>query len=294
MKKMKAIFIVVTPLLMLACSKSNNREEPDLSNAYIIEVDNSFSPDKAMVVKFRTSLETEKTVTVPAGKTDVKIPVKAAVGEYVRFSVSKTGSGIVKVYDPKGGLIADYSGFPGIDPTVTDAIVYDFIAFDPDDQVRDPLQYKTGIAKTAADKLLNKPYLIDKRYFIENENITDNMGSQMPCFLTAEYYLRARNFSVPVFNPDLLLIDVEVRKGEGGCTHVGGDTYPPYPQETITRINNKDASFAFPVWDPANPGTPIGVGYSNFTLDSINAAGVITFHKDLSATKKEVFVYRLK
>ncbi|WP_300601967.1 hypothetical protein [Niabella sp.] len=131
---------------MLACSKSNDKEDP----TYPIHMycRSAIQTQKtAISLKFKTSLQTEQTVVTPTNSSVVKVPVKAAIGEYVRFSISTNNAVIVKVYDPKGGQVVKYSGFSTIDPTVTNAIVYDFIAFNPNDQKTNPYSIKQALQR---------------------------------------------------------------------------------------------------------------------------------------------------
>lgn len=277
------IFILI--LFISGCSKSNDTIKID-DQTYIITATN-FSFDQDISLTIKTSLEPEKTTKIKEDTT-TKINIRAAAGEYVQFTVSKVASTYL-ITDSKGTRIADYSSLPYSTGNTT---VLDFIAFDPNDTQKDILQYKTGLAKLAADNLIKKSYLLKERYFTEDGVQTDNSGAQLACSYNDEYHFILYPGELGNFNPERLIFTSSIDKKQSTCSYSG---FEIMPTNAISIVSNVSDVISFPIWDPTSiDGNNSSMIYRQFFIDSINTSGVFTLHRNITNNKKEVFVYKPK
>lgn len=149
-------------LFALGCSKSE-KKIAITDQTYFIKATN-FSGDNNSSVTIKTSLEKEKTFTIPkSGEKDISF--LAAAGEYVKFTVPNNVPCIYRVLDCKGVTIALYEGLPS---PASNPVELDFIAFPPNDTEKNFMKYKTDMAKAIGDNLIGRPYLLSERYYLEN------------------------------------------------------------------------------------------------------------------------------
>ncbi len=277
--------ILIMILFITGCSKSSDTIKID-DQTYIITVTN-FSFDQDISLTIKTSLEPEKTTKIKKDAT-TKINIRAAAGEYVQFTVSKIASTYL-ITDSKGTRIADYSSLPYSTGNTT---VLDFIAFDPNDTQKDILQYKTGLAKLAADNLIKKLYLLKERYFTEDGVQTDNSGAQLDCSYNDEYHFILYPGELGNFNPERLIFTSSIDKKQSTCSY---NDFEIMPTNAISIVSNVSDEISFPIWDPTSiDGNNFSMIYRQFFIDSINTSGVFTLHRNITNNKKEVFVYKPK
>ena len=272
-------------LFMAGCSKSNDTHKTD-DQTYIISVTNP-NVEQDISLTIHTSLEPEKNFTVKRN-TSTKIYIRAAAGEYVQFTVTKAAAYYL-IDDSKGTHIAEYPSQPY---STTNTSVLDFIAFDPNDTKKDILQYKTGLAKVAADNLMKRSYLLKERYFIEDGVQTDNSGAQLACTFDDEYQFIPYPGEWGNFSPERLIFTSSIYKNQSSCSYSG---FEIMPTNNTSIVSNTSNSINFPIWDPlAIDGSNSAMIYRQFVIDSITPSGVFTLHRNITDNKKEVFVYKAK
>lgn len=279
--------IALTIVLFLAsCSKSNHTDDKIDDQTYIISATNpNVEQDISLTIK--TTIQSEKKFTIKSNTT-TKIYIRAAAGEYVQCTVSKVAA-FYLVEDSRGVRLAEYPSLPHSTGNTT---IFDFIAFDPNDTQKDILQYKTGLAKLAADQLIKKTYLLKERYFIEDGVQTDNSGAQLACSYNDEYHFIPSPGELGNFNPERLLFTSFINKRQSTCSY---SDFEIMPTNHISIVSNASNAISFPIWDPLSiDGSNASMIYRHFIIDSINTSGVFTIHRDITTTKKEVFVYTPK
>lgn len=284
----RIFFILIILTFSISCSKPDNTNNSDKidDRTYIITATN-FSIEQDISLTIKTSLQPEKNFTIKRDAT-TKIYIRAAAGEYVQFSVSKVTS-FYLINDSKGTRLAEYSSLPY---STGNTSVLDFIAFDPNDTQKDILQYKTGLAKLAAQNLIKKTYLLTERYFIEDGINKDNSGAQLACSYDDEYKFIPYPGEKGNFNPERLMFTSSIDKKQSSCSYSG---FEIMPTNAVSIVSNIDDMISFPIWDPTQiDGNNFSMIYRQFILDSINSLGVLTLHRNITNNKKEVFVYKPK
>ncbi|ODT35520.1 MAG: hypothetical protein ABS67_01605 [Niabella sp. SCN 42-15] len=269
--------------LLIACSKSPNAHEtPKEGEQYFIIADNLASVNGKLV--FRTSVQPSKTVVLKPGES--KETVNAKIGEFVEFQVLLPGGGGVRVLDSKGITIAGFNSFAK--PLSESQDLY-FLAFDPNDPVKDPFRFKTGLAKEVADLILNKKLLLKKMYYLEN-GIETPVDTELDCEADNEYQISPlRNYDH--LNPAFFAATVKVTPGADNC---GG--WPESESQSFIHpslFTNASSAIAFPVFDRFSIEFPHGWHIDNLLYDSISQTNkTITFHRMINSSgKKEIFVY---
>jgi hypothetical protein len=269
--------------LIAGCSRSNIKID---DQTYIIIATN-FSPDQDISLTIKTSLEPEKTATI-GRNTTTKIYIRAAIGEYVQFAVSKITC-IYQVTDSKGTRIADYTSLPS---STGNTIILDFIAFDPKESEKDFLQYKTGLAKSVATNLINKPYLLKERYFVENGIQRNKSAVQPSCSYDDEYRFIPYPGEFGNFNPERLIFTPVINKNQSSCSYGASEIIPT---NAVSVINNNTNTMNFPIWDLTSiDGAGSSMIYRQLFIDAISTDGFLTLHRDVTNSQKEVFVYKPK
>lgn len=283
---MNYTYLTLTLAFLIAgCSKPNDAKDKIDDQTYIITATN-FNVDQDIPLTIKTSLESEKSFIVERNKT-TKIYIRAAAGEYVQFTVSKITC-IYEVTDSKGTRIAYYTSMPS---SPGNTAVLDFIAFAPDDLQKDLLQFKTGLAKLAADNLIKRPYLLKERYFVEGGVQTDNLGIQLSCSYNDEYHFTPYPGELGNFNPERLIFTSAIDKNQSTCSYGSFEVIPT----NISVVNNNSNTLNFPIWDPASiEGGSSSMIYRQLFIESISSTGVLTLYRELTNNKKEVFVYAPK
>lgn len=271
-------------LFFMSCSKnsSNDRENDDAAIYYIV-VDNM--GDAVVSFSFQTSIEPLQTVSVKANSND-RIRVRARIGEYVKFSTELT-NGTFTVVDSKDVLL---TGFPPSSNSRTQD--YYFLAFDPNDAIKDPMTFKKGLVKNVAELGLNKRFLLQKWYYLQN-GIETSVPFPLGCNADDEYVITLDDFRYRNLDPDLFVCSVEIAKGADNC----GGWPESAPQRSIhpTIFSNNSSTVSFPVYDPSSIEYPSGHYYADLIFDSVgNANKTLTFHRNSSNGAKEVFVYKQK
>jgi hypothetical protein len=274
-------------LLMLwvcGCTKTENKIEIT-DQTYFIKA-NNFSVDNISLT-IKTSLEKEKTVTVPKnGKKDINF--LAAAGEYVKFTVTNNATCTYTVVDSKGVTIADYESFPSY---TGNTMELDFIAFAPADPKKNFMKYKTGLAKTIGDNLVSRPYFLHERYYLENGIKTDNSWVQESCSYNDEYQFRPVRGEYGNFNPQRLIFSSFIDKSKSSCSYGAGEVMP----SNVSVVTNGSNTISFPIWDRLSvDGPPSSMIYRQLTIDSISSTGILTLHREAGSSRKEVFVYQPK
>ena len=276
---------LILTFFIAGCSKPNDAKDKIDDQTYIITATN-FSVDQDIPLTIKTSLEPEKSFIVERNNT-TKIYVRAAAGEYVQFTVSKIAC-IYEVTDSKGTRIAYYTSIPS---SPGNTAVLDFIAFALNDPQKDLLQFKTGQAKQAADNLINRPYLLKERYFVEDGVQADNSGVQLSCSYNDEYRFTPYPGELGNFNPERLIFTSAIDKNQSVCSYGSSEVIPT----NISVVNNNSNTLNFPIWYPASiEGASPSMVYRQHFIESISSAGVLTLYRDLTNNKKEVFVYAPK
>lgn len=278
-------FTLILAFFIAGCSKTNDVENKIDDQTYIISTTN-FSVDQNVFLTIKTSLEKEKRYTIERDTT-TKIFVRASPGEYVQFTVSNIAC-IYEVKDSKGTRIANYTSLPS---SLENTVVLDFIAFDPNDPIKDLLQFKTGLAKLAADNLIHKSYLLKERFYLEDGIKTDNSSVQLSCSYDDEYRFIPYSGELGNFNPERLIFTSVIDKNQSTCLYGSFEVIPT----NITIINNKSNTLNFPIWDPASiDGGSSSMIYRQLFIESLSSTGVLTLFRNITNNKKEVFVYAPK
>lgn len=282
---MKHIFTAfLLMLFVFGCSKTENKIEIT-NQTYFIKASNLSVDNISLSIK--TSLEKEKTITVPKdGKKDINF--LAAAGEYVKFTVTNNAACIYRVVDSKGATIALYESLPS---STGNIVELDFIAYAPDDTEKDFMKYKTGLAKTMGDNLIGKPYLLYERYYLENGIKTDNSWVQASCSYNDEYQFVPVRGEFGNFNPQRLIFSSVIDKDKSSCSYGPGLVIPP----NVSVVTNGNNTLSFPIWDLlAVDGPPSSMIYRQLTIDSISSTGILSLHREAGGSRKEVFVYKPK
>jgi len=284
MEKMKYTFLfLLFILLTVGCSKTEKKIEIT-DDTYTISASSSSVDDITLTIK--TSLETEKTYTIKNSSTK-KIYVHASAGEYVKFTVTDK-SCEYRISDSRGVLIALYVSFPS---SSGNTVELDFIAFPPADQEKNFIQYKTGLAKAIGNNLVGRPYLLRERYYLENGTKTDNRWVQDSCTFNDEYDFLPQRGEFGNFNPERMIFSTSIDPNKSSCSYGASLIVPP----NISVIRNGSDSLSFPIWDRlAVDGPPSSMIYRQLIIDSINSNGILTLHREVNSSKKEVFVYKPK
>lgn len=283
MKKMQYTFFLLLFILLIAgCSKTEKKIEIT-DQTYTISASNISVKDVLLVIK--TSLDQEKTYTIPKNSTK-NIYLHAAAGEYVKFTVTNNACEY-RILDSRGTIIALYQSFSS---SSGNTVELDFIAFAPSDQEKNIMKYKIGLAKAIGDNLLGKPYLLHERYYLENGMKMDNSAIQASCTYKDEYVFIPQKGEFGNFNPGRLIFTPAIDKSS--CSYNPGLIIPT--NNTSMIVNGND-TVSFPIWDPLSiDGPPSSMIYRQLIIDSINSNGILTLHRKINNTKKEVFVYQPK
>ena len=284
MKKMKCTFpFLLFILLIVGCSKTEKKIEIT-EDTYIITASSLSVEDITLTIK--TSLDPEKTYTIK--NTGIKkIYVHASAGEYVQFTVTKK-SCEYRIFDSRGALIALHGSFPSSSGNIVEL---DFIAFPPADQEKNLIKYKTGMARAIGQNLVGRPYLLQERYYLENGTKTDNRGVQDSCTYNDEYDFTSQGGEFGNFNPERMIFSTSIDPNKSSCSYGASLIVPP----NISVIRNGSDSLSFPIWDRlAVDGPPSSMIYRQLIIDSINSNGILTLHREVNSSKKEVFVYKPK
>lgn len=280
MKKIALFFIV--GLLLWSCSKSEKPDNFLPGEEYMVEIDNLSTAEGSFIAT--SSMESKK-ITLKAA-VQSKISLHANVGEYVQFSVLLPAGGGVRVLDKKGVVIVDYISFQ---KPLSEYQDLHFIAFDPENPNKDPFAFKTGMAQKAVNVLFRKTFVMDKRYSVEN-GVLINSPLMPPCVADDQFEFTEYPVSWLNMIPDILVTAVSVKHGASKCEYWPSDI--SLPPGNLTYFKNEETAIMMPVYDPANPEY-LYYGLVKLQLDSISTVNqTLTLHKDISATKKEVFVYR--
>lgn len=280
MKKNVYCFTLLLFLLSVAgCSKTEKKIEIT-DQTYIIKASNMSVNDISLTIK--TSVDPEKSFTIPGNDTK-DIYVHATAGEYVKFTVTKAACEY-RIVDSRGAKIALYQSFPSSSGNIVEL---DFIAFAPEDQEKDFIKYKTGLAKAIGENLTKRPYLLLERYYLENGTRTDNAWVQEACTFRDEYIFTPQPGEFGNFNPERMIVSTIIDKNKSSCSYPAGPIVPA----NISVFSNGNNTVSFPIWDRlAVDGPPSSMIYRQLTIDSINTDGILTLHREVDG-KKEVFVY---
>lgn len=284
MEKMKYTFpALLFIVLITGCSKTEKKIEIT-DDTYTISA-SSLSVDN-ITLTIKTSLDPEKSYTIKNNGIK-KIYVHASAGEYVKFTVTNKPCEY-RIVDSRGALIALYGSFPSSSGNIVEL---DFIAFPPSDQEKDFIKYKTGMAKTIGVNLVGRPYLLKERYYLENGTKTDNRAVQEACTYDDEYNFVPQQAEFGNFNPERIIFSTSIDPGKSSCSYGSNQVVPP----NISVIKNGSDTVSFPIWDRlAFDGPPSSMIYRQMIIDSINSDGILTLHREVSSTQKEVFVYKPK
>ncbi|MGN6534005.1 MAG: hypothetical protein ACTHK0_19855 [Ginsengibacter sp.] len=268
-------------LSIAGCSKTEKKIEIT-DQTYIIQASNISVSDITFTIK--TSLDQQKSFTIPKNSTK-DVYVHASAGEYVTFTVTKAACEY-RILDARGATIALYQSFP----SSTGTVELDFIAFAPEDEKKDMIKYKTGLAKVIGEHLTGRPYLLQERYYLGNGTKTDNSAVQASCTYSDEYVFLPQRGEFGNFNPERMILSTVIDQNKSSCSYNAGPIVPA----NISVFTNGNNIVSFPIWDRlAVDGPPSSMIYRQLIIDSINSNGILTLHREVN-NKKEVFVYSPK
>ena len=264
-----------------ACTKpETNVEEKKEGNPYTIEVHNLNSTGKLIL---QSSVEPLKTIDLKVGAT--KVVLYAKTGEYVKLSVLLPSGGNIYIRDKKN-IQLPQTPLSGNLQNYMDTY---FLAFDADDPVKDPFQFKAGVAKLLSEHAMNKTFVLNKHYYVEN-GIESDIPISWGCRLDDGYIIKPSSEVYLNLNPDLFVASVEITAGSDNC---GGWPESAYQSSyKISVFSGNSTPVLFPIFDPSSIEYPNGFGHVNLQFDSVSAVNkTLTFHR-MVGTKKEVFIFK--
>ncbi|MGJ7031822.1 hypothetical protein [Niabella hirudinis] len=268
--------LLLAGLAFLSCSKSNEANNPPKEGVpYTLQLSNGSAA--AATFRFGSSVEPNRTAEVGVNGTKKEI-LYAKPGEYITVTTSVPSN----IADMTFILVTDSKGasLPFLSPSGTSA--RSFLAFDPNDAVKDPNSYKTGRSKDAARLLANAKLKLKSWDITENGKTTDYYNSMFSC-------MKDDIFSVILdrpetnLDPERFVALLKVNFGSSICRESADQEIQP-----LFSIDNNNSGVLIPVY------SYIDLSYSMqpFTLEQLNSSDkTISFTRTKSsgATDRVVF-----